>query len=181
MEEIVLNLTANIPLKTYNGIKDYITAEMITYRLKEQSISFPYRVYFYEIDDNDISKMDNQQKAVMHCIYSRSCDGFVREKHIKSLLSMNYPDWAIPYIVKVCDEYVVEILQTVYNKLKDANTEEIKRFCMDNMNSFCRSYNRMISYWNEFYRYDCYHYKEYIGRKLFIEYFGASRTMNCTR
>ena len=117
---------------------------------------------------------------ILHCIFTRSCDGFVRERHIKALLSEDFTEWAIPYIFKVCDEYVVEILQTVYDNLKDRNTDNFKNFCANNHASFCRSYNRMISYWNEFYRNNCYRYEDYVGRKLFIKCFGAKRTMNCS-
>ena len=34
----------------------------------------------------------------------------------------------------------------------------------------------MISYWNEYYRYDYYRYKEYIGKKLYGECFGYNKT-----
>ena len=114
---------------------------------------------------------------ILHCIYSRSCDGFVRQKHLNSLLLMDYEDWAIPYIVKICDEYVVEILEMTYDILKDQDTERIKRFCLENIVSFCKSYSRMISYWNEFYRYRYNNFQQYIGRKLFRECFGYSRSM----
>ena len=179
--ETVQKLTGQIPLKTYNNVNVYETEEKITYSLSGQSIHFPYRIYIQEMENEVFLKMSDKQKMIIGCIYSRSCDGFVREKHIRNLLSMDYPEWVIPYIFKVCDEYVVEILQIVYDNLKDKNTESIKQFCANNRNSFCKSYNRMISYWNEFYRHDCYRYENYIGRKLFIECFGASRTMNCSK
>lgn len=177
-------------LQTINKIIEYIPnltshdvwfsahAERITYSLSEQTISFPYRVYFDEIEEDIFFNMRDIEKLIINCIYSRSFDGYVREKHIRRLLSMEYPKWAIPYIVKICDEYIVEIIQLVYENLKDKNTDDIKNFCGNNYNSFCKSYNRMISYWNEFYRWDCYRYENYVGRKLFLECFGASRKMN---
>lgn len=177
IQKAVLCAATHIPKSTYGNVKSGVTEEQLSYILGKQAISFPYRVYFLEIDDNILSRLSKQEQIILHCIYSRSCNGFVREKHIRALLSMNYPEWAIPYIVKVCDEYVVEILQAVYDSLKGQNTDIIKQFCATNRPSFCRSYNRMISYWNEFYRGNCYHYKNFIGRKLFIECFGASRTM----
>ncbi len=181
LKETVQKVTEQIPVKTYNNIKVCETDEKITYLLGGQSISFPYRVYYHEMEDDVFEKMSSKEKMIISCIYSRSCDGFVREKHVKNLLSAELPEWVVPYIFKVCDEYVIEILQIVYDHLKNKNTESIKQFCADNPISFCKSYNRMISYWNEFYRCDCYRYKNYIGRKLFIECFGASRTMNCAK
>jgi len=32
------------------------------------------------------------------------------------------------------------------------NNDDIKRFCLENKNIINKSYSRMISYWNEFYR-----------------------------
>ncbi|MCL2816900.1 MAG: hypothetical protein FWD39_00745 [Clostridiales bacterium] len=130
--------------------------------------------------------MSATEKTILHCIYSRSCDGYIREKHVRALLSEEFPAWAIPYIVKVCDEYILEILQVVYENLKERNTDEIKRFCAANREVFCKSYDRMTSYWNEYYRtwneyygHDCYELKNYAGRKLFVECFGATRPMKC--
>ncbi len=179
LKETVQKITEQIPVKTYNNVNVRETNDKITYLLDGQYINFPYRVYFLEMENDVFEKMSSKEKMIVNCIYSRSCDGFIREKHIRNLLSTEFPDWAVPYIFKVCDEYVVEILQMVYDNLKDKNAESIKRFCANNPTPFCKSYNRMVSYWNEFYRCDCYRYKNYIGRKLFIECFGASRTMNC--
>ena len=177
-EEIVNRAVSNIPFETYNNIKIRFTNDMnIEYLMGQTKICFPYRLYTAEIKDSILSKLDFTERMVLHCIYSRSCNGFVREKHITALLEENSPDWVMPYVVKVCDEYIVEILQVVYENLKDKNTDKFKSFCAENRATFCRSYNRMISYWNGFYRNDCYRYKDYVGHKLFIECFGAKRTM----
>ena len=90
---------------------------------------------------------------------------------------MVYADWAIPYIFKLCDEYVVEILEITYDILKDKDTERIKRFCLENVQLFCKSYARMISYWNEYYRHKYFNFHEYIGRKLFRDCFGYTRSL----
>jgi len=178
-EEIVNRAINNMPLETYNNSGIRFTNDMkIEYFMGQTQICFPYRLYTVAINDSILSKLDFTERMVLHCIYSRSCNGFVREKHITALLAENSPDWTMPYVVKVCDEYVVEILQAVYENLKGRNTDIFKNFCAENWVSFCKSYNRMISYWNEFYRSDCCRYEDYVGRKLFIECFGAKRTMN---
>jgi len=180
-DEIVNRVIAILPSKTYGNIGIHVTDNYIDYFLGQTQISFPYRLYTIDVKDVVFSKLDFTEKMILHCIYTRSCYGHVREKHIKALLSENFPEWAIPYIFKVCDEYVIEILQTVYDNLKHRNTDKFKSFCANNHESFCRSYNRMISYWNEFYRNDCYKYEDYVGRKLFIECFGAKRKINCSK
>ena len=179
-EKIVNYVAAIMPAKTYNNVGAHVSDSYIDYYLGNAQLSFPYRLYTVEVEEALYIKLESLERMVLNCIYSRSCDGYVREKHIKALLSDDYPDWVIPYIVKVCDEYVVEILQTVYDHLRDVDSTIYKRFCADNRASFCKSYNRMISYWNEFYRDTCFRYEDYVGRKLFIECLGAKRTMNCS-
>lgn len=164
-----------IPHETYNNVSIGTSEQTIKYSSNNALIEFPYRMYFINLSDNDIDKLSSQQKMILHCIYTRSCDGFVRQQHLHSLLLMDYADWAIPYIVKLCDEYIVEILEMTYDILKEQDTERIKIFCLENAESFCKSYCRMISYWNEYYRYRYKNFHKYIGRKLFRECFGYSK------
>ena len=152
-----------------------VSEEKVQYIQNNKSIQFPYRIYYKDVSGDVLNNLSEQQQMILHCIYSRSSDGIKRQNHLQALLKMDYEDWAIPYIVKVCDEYVVEILEMIYEKLNGQNTERIKSFCYENKESFCKSYNRMISYWNEFYRSQHPHFKNYIGRKLFRECFGHSR------
>jgi hypothetical protein len=166
-----------IPFKAYNNISIGTSEQSINYTQDGVLIKFPYRIYYIDVKEEVIDKLSLQQKMILHCIYSRSCDGFIRQKHIQALLQMDYEDWAIPYIVKVSDEYVMEILEMIYDILKEQDTERIRKFCFENTQSFCKSYGRMVSYWNEFYRYRCYNYRNYIGRKLFIKCFGYSRSL----
>lgn len=177
LKDDVSKVVRLIPLKTYSNVSIGTSKQTIQYSQDCVVIKFPYRMYYINVPDEALNKLSLQQKMILHCIYSRSCDGFVRLKHLQSLLLMDYADWAIPYIVKLCDEYVIEILEMTYDILKEQDTERIKRFCLENVQSFCKSYNRMISYWNEFYRDRCYNFHEYIGRKLFRECFGYSRAL----
>ena len=177
---VVGRVIATIPLENHGNCKGRVTDEEISYFWGQTRISFPYRIYALEVKDAVFSKMDYIEKMILHCIYTRSCDGYVRERHIKALLSGNYPEWAIPYIIKVCDEYVVELLQIVYDSLRGKNTDEFIKFCAENHAAFCKSYSRMISYWNAYYRkwddyhkHECYDFENYVGRKLFTECFGA--------
>lgn len=177
LAEDVAKVVAIMPIKTYGNISRCVSENEVEYALNGKLVKFPYRIYFNEVDYNELKKLNKEQRMILNCIYSRSCDGFVREKHIRELISTEYSEWTIPYIVKACDEYVVEVVEVVYENLKDKDTEEIKRFCNENREVFCKSYSRMVSYWNEFYRGRCYNFRNYVGRKLFRECFGYSRTM----
>lgn len=175
LHDDVLTVLKVIPKKAY--VPKDISYYVSTYILSSGEIHLPGQVYFYEPTIEDMYSLTERQQTILHCIYSRSHDGYMREKHITAILSTDLPEWTLPYIVKVCEESVIDILKVVYASLEGKDTEQIKQFCANNYESFYQSYNRMISYWNAFYRNDCYEYKDYIGRKLFIECFGAKRKM----
>lgn len=177
LREDVSKVVKLIPLIIYSNVSIGTSEQTIHYLQDKTEIKFSDRIYYIDVCDDDLNNLGLQEKMILHCIYTRSCDGFVREKHLKSLLLMDYPNWAIPYIVKVSDEYVIEILEMVYDILKEQDTKPIKQFCLENVQSFCKSYARMTSYWNEFYRDRCYNFNEYVGRKLFRECFGYFRGM----
>jgi hypothetical protein len=177
MSDDVCKVVGLIPLKTYNNVSVTPSEHSIQYYIGGNLISFPYRIYNIDTTEEVINKLSLQQQMILHCIYSRSCNGFVRQKHIKALLQIDYENWSIPYIIKLSDEYVVEVLEVLYDNLKNEDTQQIKEFCLENAQSFCKSYARMISYWNEFYRDRCSDFHKYIGRKLFRECFGYSRTL----
>ena len=140
MKDDVSKVISLIPVKTYNNVRIITSEQIVQYSLDSTNIKFPYRMYCMEVSDEVIKQLSLQQKIILHCIYSRSCSGFVRQKHLKSLLQTDYADWAIPYIVKICDEYVLEILEMTYGFLKEQDMERIKRFCLENVQEFCKSY-----------------------------------------
>lgn len=177
LKKEVLEVECLIPFQTYGNVSIGESEQYIQYCLNGDTICFPYRIYYFEIEDTVFHNLSFQKQMIAHCIYSRSCDGFVRQKHIEKLLLNEYESWAVPYIVKVCDEYVMEILESVYHLLQKQDTTQIKKFCLENTDLFCRSYARMISYWNEFYRDRCFRFHNYIGKKLFQECFGYTREL----
>ncbi|MBQ4139967.1 MAG: hypothetical protein IJD70_01400 [Clostridia bacterium] len=139
-------------------------------------IAIPYRIVLKEPNNSFESSLTQTQKNIYHCIMSRNSDGYIREKHIKALLEKEPPEWAIPYIIKICDEYVVEILQTVYDAINQRDCRKYREICSLNFDYIKRAHTRMISYWNEYYRWDCYRYKDYIGKKLYRDCFGYTKT-----
>lgn len=161
-----------MPQKTYSNVKIYSSEEMLEYRSGCADIKIPYRIYVVDIEPDKVKGLSEIQKQILYCIYTRSCDGFIREKYLKELLKTDFSYWAIPFIVKLCDEYVVEILHSIYDMLKDRNNEDIINFCLENKSACKKSYDRMVSYWDVYYRGYEKNLKKYIGRKLFAECLG---------
>ncbi len=165
-----------MPNTTFNNVQFTTSDNIIEYSLENHVVRIPYRMYLSDIADAEYEKLSHTQKQILCCIYTRSCNGYIREKHLRKLLDMPYEQWVIPFIVKLCDEYVLEILEIIYDKLKERDNTDIQDFCLRNKVSISKSYSRMISYWNEYYRGYELNFKQYIGRKLFRECLGYDRT-----
>lgn len=150
--------------------------ELCRYTLPDgQKIAFPYRIYWPEPEDTVISALPPVQQTICHAIFTRSHDGFVREKHLRALLAEDFPDWVIPYLVKLADEYILEIVQILYDRLRQRDCTALRTFCRENMNAFLYGHARMVSYWNCFHRENCRCYRNYVGKRLFEECFGYTR------
>lgn len=165
-----------IPKDTYNNVSIGWSENVIEYSLNNNIVKIPYRIYFIDVDITKVEGLTNIQRVILYCIYTRSSNGYVREKYINELLKIDFDYWVILFIVKLCDEYIIEILEVIYDKLKDRNNNDIKIFCLENKSAINKSYSRMISYWNEFYRDREFNFRKYIGRKIFRECFGYDRT-----
>ena len=156
-----------------------VTYQNLSWELKNgECICFPYRIYFIDKIADCGEIFTPTQEIIYHCIFSRSCDGYVREKHISALLEAETPDWIIPYILKICEEYVLNILDMVYSKLSETDTSAYKEICRLNLGQFVKGHDRMISYWNEYYRDKCYNFCNYVGKKLYEECFGYVKSDN---
>lgn len=178
LQKVVHNVLGSISIQTYNNIAKGYTAEFNNeqYVLLDGSIiTFPYRIYFID-DEIAYSKLkSNEEKMIYDCIFTRSCDGFVRQKHLKRLLIDDMPEWCMPYVLKLSSEYVKEIVEDIYGFMRDKDNSLFQVFCDINPYMFRYAYSRMTSYWNEFYRNDCYRFHDYVGYKLYKQCFGYSR------
>ena len=157
---------------TYNGVSFRVSegnSENEVYVLSDGTkISFPDRIYC--LDDDDVyAGLSDTEKLIYDCIYTRNCDGRVREKHIRNILAVDYPEWCFPYILKLSSEYVVEITSVIYDALKERDNNDLWVFSQNNPKMLQLAYRRMVSYWNEFYRKDCPKFENYVGRRLFRE------------
>ncbi len=161
-----------LPAETFNNVPFVTGGDNIAYTLGDSVVEIPYRMYLLDVSDAAYETLSHTQKQILCCIYTRSCDGYLREKYLRKLLDMPIQPWIIPFIVKLCDEYVLEILEILYDKLKDRDNTDIRAFCLKNKSAIRKSYARMISYYNVYYRRYEWNFREYIGRKLFEECLG---------
>lgn len=74
----------------------------------------------------------------------------MREKHIKAILKEDYPDWTLPYILKLSDEYVVEILFHSMSRLSQGKKSE-HGYDSDEPECIYKNFERKLSYGNQIY------------------------------
>ena len=91
-------------------MKENIFEDQVCYDIISEDIKLPYRINLKEIEEFEIQKLNAQQKQILYCIYTRSIDGYIREKYIRKILDEKIEYWGIPFLIKICDEYIIEIL-----------------------------------------------------------------------
>ena len=136
-----------------------------------EKMKIPYRVY-YDINKIKICKVSELEKIMIHCMGTRNHNGFLRQEHLELLLTYDFLYWTVPYIIKICDEYVIQLLEIVYSDLSKRDTKLFKEITAENTEMIKKSYSRMVSYWNAYYRRKYHNLKEYVGYKIFKEHFG---------
>jgi hypothetical protein len=122
-----------------------------------EPLTIPYRIYSPEPPAGDVSSLSSTQQTLLHCLYTRHHDGFVRQRHLERVLGSDR-SWVVPYVVQLVGEYVVEILIAIAERLDVATPgtpERLRygRFVAENRAFFELTASRVTSYWNCYYRY----------------------------
>jgi len=136
------------------------------------SVLIPGRIYFKEPALSVMRALDVRDRLILSCVYTRHHDGFIREKHLRELIKYDWPQWAFPFVVRLSSEYVLEIIDLLYEHLRDKDNTALRAFCAQNPQEMQLAFARMASYWNEYYRSRYPKFRKYVGRALFRECFG---------
>lgn len=140
-------------------------------QLNGEKLQIPYRIYNEELPTKAFDALDFQGKMIISCLYTRHHDGFVRQKYTEILLAHLLDEtWMLPYIVKLVGEYIVEIVEIIYLHKSRIPTAALRQFYMENKAFIHLTRDRMISYWDVYYRNQFPIVKQYSGEKLF-QYF----------
>ena len=114
-----------MPQTTFNNVSVATSDNVVEYIIKNNVVAIPYRMYLLDISDVEYEKLTQTQKQILCCIYTRSCNGYIREKYLRKLLDMPIEHWVIPFVIKLCDEYVIELIEIIYDKLKERDNTDI--------------------------------------------------------
>lgn len=133
--------------------------------LEGHILEIPSRIY-WELDNLRYpSNIPHNSLLILSCILTRHCDGFVREKYLYNLISSN-SYWTIPYLIQLIGEYVVEILDLIWEIFDAINHIHLKNFIKENDLFWFKTKQRIMSYWNCYHRYKNQSKDDYVGFRL---------------
>jgi len=163
---------------------DFLGSEQSTvWSVDGEEVSIPYRVKAKTLSKLGYALLPKTQKLAYLCILTRHNDGKIRGDAVKQLFANfnDYPVWIYPYILKLCDEYVEQILNDIYVALPKLDTKDFRRIVNENMSNIQLGYNRMVSYWNEYYRSDYPDIDDYVGKKIYDALLKSSTSDNISK
>lgn len=119
--------------------------------LAGEALRIPARIYAPEPATVLLSRLSVTERRVVQCLYTRHHDGRVRQRYLEALLSSDEA-WAAPFVVQLLGEYVLEILQVLDRGRNDLVRPAFAGFVAENPAFMILTRQRVVSYWNCYYR-----------------------------
>ncbi|WP_431964303.1 hypothetical protein [Nocardia sp. bgisy134] len=138
-----------------------------------EHLAIPYRLCTPAPSDDTTAQLSATQTKILHCLYSRHSDGYVRQHHLNQIIGATDP-WIVPFVIKLVGEYVVDIVIDIKRGLTDVVTvdtaqhEAYGRFAAANPDFLHLTSQRVASYWRCYYR-NRYPHRYYPGRIVLNE------------
>lgn len=126
-------------------------------RVYDDELSIPFRIYSDEPARSVVLSLTDRQQLMLHCLYTRHHDGYVRQRHLACIIGSTEP-WVVPYVVQLIGEYVVEIVEEIAASLPghvDASADARRmygRFVESAPEYFWLVKQRVASYWSAYYQ-----------------------------
>jgi hypothetical protein len=142
--------------------------------MSAEALVLPYRIY-HNPELINTASLSDVEKELVDCLLTRHHDGIVREQHLRQIVFRDHI-WVTPFVMQLVGEYVIEILQVIQSNLDRLNPSMYEHFLRTNPELLARTRQRVISYWNCYYRSS--RREEYVGFQL-LDFFeslvGSSR------
>lgn len=153
-----------LPRRDWNG-EDVLDRDIGPLSIGGEALRIPGRVYFPESDSIWGSGLTPEQELIADCMYSRHCDGYVREKFLRKILFAE-PDWVAPFVIQLVGEYVVNIVSFIADHLEELGKPGYTRFVAENPGFLALTQARVASYWDCYHRYPYFHLADYPGTRI---------------
>jgi hypothetical protein len=114
-----------------------------------QQVFVPRRLHF--LGTEQLSEMAAEATHAAQCLLTRSTDGRIRQTALHRILPTSDP-WAIPFVVLLAGEYVIEIIENLQEALPQLDRAAYANFVLENRPVMRDLRSRATSYWNRYYR-----------------------------
>ena len=127
-----------------------------------EQLSIPQRIYH---DPSGIPwwRVWGTKRLLLECLMTRHADGFTRQRYLQRIIRRD-EIWIPPFVVLLVGEYVVEILNVIWENRQFLDRSIYGDFLRSNADLWHKTQQRIVSYW------DCYYRsvpkKEYAGFRL---------------
>ena len=128
-----------------------------------EAVTIPYRLYIEEVVDR--STYSPTELAVLDCLQTRHHNGYVRERALGRILTLN-ASWSVPFVIQLVAEYVVQILHLIESRWAEVDARLVGRFLVANQAFHSLVRQRVNSYWNCYYRRASPNRRDYVGQRL---------------
>jgi len=159
-----LKLQAN-GLSLVMGDTRFATHQDIEVKAGGSHLVIPYRIH-HEGNEQVGKSLSGVQSIMYSCLLTRHHNGHVRQRQLERLLPVPEP-WVVPFVFQLTGEYVIEILDTCESHFHLLDPRLYGTFIRDNPKYFQVTRDRMISYWDCYYRWLYQRKSDYVGFRLF--------------
>lgn len=141
------------------------THQGIEVKVSEDHLVIPYRIH-HEGNEQAGRSLNEIQSIMYSCLLTRHHDGHVRQRQLERLLPVS-ESWVVPFVFQLTGEYVIEILNTCESNFQMLDPMLYGTFIRDNPRYFQATRDRMISYWDCYYRWQYQRRSDYVGFRIF--------------
>ena len=141
----------------------YPLSDCFSVKLNSEALKIPTRIYSGKVEGYEL--LPALQKHLIDCLYTRHYNGYIREENLKKTILLNEP-WAVPYIVHLLGEPVIEIIQVIDDNIDELDKKIYSTFINENVSFYEKTKDRVASYWNCYHRHNCISKDDYVGFKV---------------
>jgi hypothetical protein len=118
--------------------------------IKGERIELLSRLYSPEPPDDVTRQLNDRQRLILSCLYSRHHDGYVRERHLPRLQGDD--PWLPHFVLQLVGEYVIEICQVALDQLDAIPRASYETFAAENGEFVALVRQRIVSYARQYHR-----------------------------
>ena len=160
METKVLQIA---PLLTKPGL--HPPSEPFQVSCEGAVLSIPHRNYFTPTSPEEFAACDGLERLIAACWFTRHHDGHTRDFFLRALPAYDSA-WVIAYVIALCGEYVIELLDYIWAERNRFDNITLRRWLRENEAFYARTRSRVVSYWDCYYRSSSPIFQNYVGGKL---------------